>query len=47
MPDPRNLQFQDRGIIKALFTPDVAVELARIYLLSQGGIKFSLVSLIN
>ena len=37
MPDPRNLQFQDRGIIDALLTPDVALEIARIYLLSQGG----------
>ena len=30
MPDPRNLQFQDRGIIEALITPDVGVEIARI-----------------
>ena len=37
MPDPRNLQFQDRGIIEALFTPDVALEIARIYLHLSAG----------
>ncbi len=30
MPDPRNLQFQDRGIIEALITDDVAAEIVRI-----------------
>ena len=37
MPDPRNLQLQDRGIIKALFTPDVGLELFRILSTSTPG----------
>ncbi|MYC76733.1 hypothetical protein F4X10_13290 [Candidatus Poribacteria bacterium] len=32
MPDPRNLQLQDRGIIDAIFTPDVAAELRTVLL---------------
>ena len=30
MPDPRNLQLTDRGIVKKLFTPDLATEFSNI-----------------
>ena len=30
MPDPRNLQLADRGILKQLFTPDLATEFSNI-----------------
>ena len=30
MPDPRNLQLTDRGIVKQLFTPDLATEFSNI-----------------
>ena len=30
MPDPRNLQLDDRGIFAALFTPDVAAEISAV-----------------
>ena len=31
MPDPRNLQFQDRGIIADLFTTEVSLEILNVY----------------
>ncbi len=31
MPDPRNLQFQDRGIIAELFTDEVNLEILNVY----------------
>ena len=36
MPDPKNLQFADRGILEDLITPDVAAEVATIVLPQLG-----------
>ena len=39
MPDPKNLQLQDRGLFKELFTPDVVAKLAPIAISIQTGQK--------
>ena len=39
MPDPRNIQLDDRGILEALFTPDVAAKLAPIALSAIGSVN--------
>ena len=41
MPDPKNIQLQDRGIFKELFTPDVQAKLAPIALNVYAGENFT------